>query len=426
MTDTKAAVRFLKYNMVYGGLPGDPSRVIITGMSGGGGLTAAVAASGDSSDYFDSLAEIGALGLTRVGNHYKNDNAVGDNVFATFSSAPIIDLNKASEANEWLYNPTRERVAAGEFADATGITNGRNAPDHQDEWQNLASAVLSQHGYQDYIRSMGLTVDGVKRTLLDMVQTALEKTLNENKSYRPELVDVSAVTTPAQAKAALDVFLRWAQANPTPGFAGLPLDWFQVTGTPGHFTVTIDDSAWDAFNEYTYWTAQWMKSAPIDGGGMDTGLGKAGRFAVGESYLWGTESDPFNHVNMVSWAMDPANWHLFGLTPSTLPDDAARQAANRELAVTLFITTPVNSTLPSIEGSPVAGQTVTADPGQWSVGDTAFAYQWVRDGRAIPGASGAQYKVKPSDAGATLTVRVTATNEAGSAQASSDPVVARR
>jgi hypothetical protein len=124
MTDTKAAIRFLKYNQVYGALPGDPDRVIITGMSGGGGLTTIVAASGNSSGYFDSLSQIGALGLLKFGNHYRNDPAVGDDVFATFSSAPII------YADEWMYNATRQKVAAGDYATATGITSGRNNPNY--------------------------------------------------------------------------------------------------------------------------------------------------------------------------------------------------------------------------------------------------------------------------------------------------------
>lgn len=34
--------------------------------------------------------------------------------------------------------------------------------------------------------------------------------------------------------------------------------------------------------------------------------------------------------------MDPLNWHLFGVTASTNPNTAARQAENREIATTLF------------------------------------------------------------------------------------------
>lgn len=336
MTDTKAAIRFLKYNMVYGSLPGDPERIIITGMSGGGGLTTTVAAGGNSSDYFESLVGIGALGVTSSSGSYTNDAKVGDNVFATFSSAPIIDLFKADYAMEWMYNPTRQKVANGDFASATGFaaSNTRYLKNYIADWQNLASTTLAQQGYQDYIVSLGLTVNGVKRTLLDMVEVALERTLNENKSYMPAVYDVSTVTNATSAKTALDTFLRYSVSNSTPTFAALPLSWYTVTGTPGNFSIKIEDSAWDAFCEYSYWTSQWVKSTPgSDNKGL-ADLGYSNFFT--ESDLWGTKNMAYGHTNPVSWALDTANWSLLGLTPSTLTVDADRQAANRALAVTLF------------------------------------------------------------------------------------------
>ncbi len=50
MTDTKAVIRYLRYND--GTLPGDSEKIVVTGTSGGGALTAILSASGDSSDYF--------------------------------------------------------------------------------------------------------------------------------------------------------------------------------------------------------------------------------------------------------------------------------------------------------------------------------------------------------------------------------------
>ena len=337
ITDTKAAVRFLKYNMVYGNLPGNPDRIIVTGHSGGGGLTTTLAAGGNSTDYFASLVDIGALGINYAGGNYTNDASVGDSVFATFSSAPIIDLFKADYAYEWMYNPTRQQVANGEYEFAEGVANGRNAPNYLADWQNLGSMVLAQHGYQDYIRDLGLEVNDVQHTLLGMVETALERTLNEDRGYRPELFDVSSVTTASEAKGVLSSILRYGFNDVTPGFESLPLDWFGVTGTAGNFDVEIEDSAWDDFSEYSYWTSQWVKYPPAaDGQGLDTELGKLPPFAAGESSLWGHTNEPYNHTNAVSWAMDPANWPLLGLTPSTRVDDAARHAENAELAATLY------------------------------------------------------------------------------------------
>jgi len=57
------------------------------------------------------------------------------------------------------------------------------------------------------------------------------------------------------------------------------------------------------------------------------------------------------------------------------------------------------------------GRTLTVQPGKWSVRDASFAYQWNRDGVPIEGATGERYVVTVEDAGAELTVTVTASAE---------------
>jgi hypothetical protein len=63
---------------------------------------------------------------------------------------------------------------------------------------------------------------------------------------------------------------------------------------------------------------------------------------------------------------------------------------------------------PSISGSPEVGARLTVDPGAW-VPNPNFAYQWLRNGTAIAGATAVNYKVEAADAGTTITARVTAT-----------------
>lgn len=70
----------------------------------------------------------------------------------------------------------------------------------------------------------------------------------------------------------------------------------------------------------------------------------------------------------------------------------------------------VNLTPPSIVGQPVKHATLTADPGTWWPTDgVAFSYQWRRDGKNIPKATTATYRVAAQDVGHALTVVVTAT-----------------
>jgi hypothetical protein len=86
---------------------------------------------------------------------------------------------------------------------------------------------------------------------------------------------------------------------------------------------------------------------------------------------------------------------------------------------------PTDSVLPTISGSAVEGQTLSASVGTWSGSPTSYAYQW-QDCSAlgegcvsIGGATSSSHKLTAGDVGDTLRVVVTATNAAGSTPASS-------
>jgi subtilisin family serine protease len=88
---------------------------------------------------------------------------------------------------------------------------------------------------------------------------------------------------------------------------------------------------------------------------------------------------------------------------------------------------PVNTSLPTITGSTVQGQTLSAQPGSWSNNPTTFAYQWRDcDGSGancidISGATSSSYVLTASDVSSTIRVAVTASNAGGSATAVSGP-----
>lgn len=84
---------------------------------------------------------------------------------------------------------------------------------------------------------------------------------------------------------------------------------------------------------------------------------------------------------------------------------------------------PVNSVLPAISGELDEGDVLTAYEGVWS-GAPTFTYQWKNAGVNIGGATNRTYTIVAGDAGDAITVAVTATNSAGSASATSAPVVA--
>jgi hypothetical protein len=89
-------------------------------------------------------------------------------------------------------------------------------------------------------------------------------------------------------------------------------------------------------------------------------------------------------------------------------------------------TAPVASTSPTITGTAVVGQTLTASVGTWT-GTTpmSYAYQWQECGSTgascspIAGATSTSYVVESAIAGSTVRVAVTASNSVGSTNASS-------
>lgn len=70
---------------------------------------------------------------------------------------------------------------------------------------------------------------------------------------------------------------------------------------------------------------------------------------------------------------------------------------------------PTATTVPAITGSPQVGKVLTATSGTWSASGLTYAYQWLREGQPVAGATGASYEVVPGDVGRALSVRVTAT-----------------
>ena len=97
------------------------------------------------------------------------------------------------------------------------------------------------------------------------------------------------------------------------------------------------------------------------------------------------------------------------------------------------VSSPQNTQLPEITGTPMEDETLTTSTGLWNGPQPiSMSFQWYRcdaNGSscgAIPGASGQTYKLTSADVGFTIRVTGTATNAGGSAFATSQqtPVVA--
>jgi hypothetical protein len=81
---------------------------------------------------------------------------------------------------------------------------------------------------------------------------------------------------------------------------------------------------------------------------------------------------------------------------------------------------PANVVPPSVSGSTVQGQPLSAATGSWTgTAPIRYALQWQRDGTPIAGATSASYTLSPPDVGHRLGVAVTASNSTGATTATS-------
>ncbi len=86
---------------------------------------------------------------------------------------------------------------------------------------------------------------------------------------------------------------------------------------------------------------------------------------------------------------------------------------------------PTNTALPTVSGSAVEGQTLSASTGTWNGSPTSYAYQWQDCNSSgascsnVTGATSSSYKLAAGDVGHTVRAVVTASNAGGSTPASS-------
>jgi hypothetical protein len=119
----------------------------------------------------------------------------------------------------------------------------------------------------------------------------------------------------------------------------------------------------------------------------------------------------------------PATWR--SQTRSSFRPLSAYVSGTPELTTRLPSSAPVDTTLPTISGQAVQGQTLTAAPGSWKHSPTSYAYQWEDCSSTgeicfnISGATAGSYVPTSGDVNDGIRVVVTAKNSAGSASATS-------
>ena len=130
LVDFKTAIRFLRHNA--GVLPGDLNRIVSVGWSAGGAMSSLLGVSGDNAQFDSYLEENGAF----------MDES--DSVYAAQIYCPIVDLEHADVAYEWMFE-----------ADDLCEDSPAGPSEVRTPFKRALSAVLRAE-YADYVNSLAL------------------------------------------------------------------------------------------------------------------------------------------------------------------------------------------------------------------------------------------------------------------------------
>ena len=112
----------------------------------------------------------------------------------------------------------------------------------------------------------------------------------------------------------------------------------------------------------------------------------------------------------------------------TVAGNAYGFSTSAKTAAVMAGSAPVAKALPTVTGTTKVGKTLTASRGTWDSSGLTYGYQWLRDGKAISGATKNTYVLTSSDAGKKLSVKVTAKRPghlAGTATSKQTAAIAR-
>lgn len=157
-----------------------------------------------------------------------------------------------------------------------------------------------------------------------------------------------------------------------------------------------------------------------------------GDLPLSYAYAWlrdGTPIDGATASTLLLGAADVDRTLQCQVTASG-PGGSATQASGGQYVLaaeqTVIPTGATSVAAPTIGGLPRPGSALSCSTGLWSgTPPITFAYAWLRDGVVIPGQSGTAYTVTAADVGRRIACRVTGSNAAGAAVATSAAVLVR-
>lgn len=125
------------------------------------------------------------------------------------------------------------------------------------------------------------------------------------------------------------------------------------------------------------------------------------------TYRWLLDGVAVSGATAATWAVP-----VSALGKRVTVEVTAKRSGYRTTTVTSAATgaiAPATLTVPSsisISGTRTVGNTLTVIPGTWGPAPVSFAYQWMRDGKTIVGATSKSYTLTSADGAKAISVRI--------------------
>ncbi len=200
LVDQKNAVRFVKYNILLGNIPGSVNYFVSTGGSGGGAHATMLAATSDNPDFYDYEIEAGAVGVYKdsEGNYITSvtvgdkEYALSDGMWGCMAYSAITSLAEAdmTMAFEYYLDPTysfntdfQKQTAKYLAAEYMEYINGKNLS----VAESAVGFDLNSDGDKDDTVALTIEYDadghedtnGYYGTYLDLYLAEFEQSLND-------------------------------------------------------------------------------------------------------------------------------------------------------------------------------------------------------------------------------------------------------
>jgi 5'-nucleotidase len=148
-----------------------------------------------------------------------------------------------------------------------------------------------------------------------------------------------------------------------------------------------------------------------DGPRAGTAVVSSGDTVLGQASIDSTIVNTTDEVGRASVTITIPEGTAAGTLPLTVTVPETGTTTTVTLTTTVVAEPITSVTAPTITGTPKVGRVLSVSDGTWNVANPTVSYQWLRNGEPIEGATDDRYRVTADDAGATLTVVLTASAE---------------